>query len=435
MKRSAMKSLAAAFAAVTLASGTAAAQERRGFYFEMPLTVEFALERGMPVSGLETGSGPGVREIDDLVLIFRPAAPSFRLIRRRVELALKYEPDVEVFADNRELSAVNHAAAAIIDLRLTRRLTLRAGDAFHYTHDPSRALGPTTFLMGRGLLMQNTFYGGLDFRATPLTTLGFRFDQSTSSLDFGPVAIFPEQVDRYWSGTLTHRLTRTDEIQVAYTLVDASAPEAVELLGNPDERIRSAATGFRSFAHTVTLGYRRDITEAVSFETSGGFIRDPLSTNYAVSARLEARLKRGLSLIGGYDRGLSHAAYETFVGEPPATFRTDLAPASLLQSVTARLEGALSPRVRIDLQVWAARRTPGVTPVVEPRLLGGETFWGRFRLEWWAGERVAIFGGFDKFDQDDTILAGIPIDRRRFVTGLRLGLTPRMAAQDTETNR
>jgi hypothetical protein len=425
----ATRSIAGAFAAALLAGGNAEAQQpRKGFYFEMPLTVEFAVERGLPVSGFDLDGVPGVHQVDDLVMIVTPAAPSFRLMRRRVELALKYEPDFEIFLDNRDLSAMNHNAAAIVDVRLTRLLTLRAGDAFRYTHDPSRSLGPNTFLMGRGLYAQNTFYGGLDFRASPRTTLGVRFDQSTSSLDFGRVAIFPQQTDRFWTGTVTHRLTRRDELTIGYTLLDASSPRALPLLESPDEITRIAGEGFRSYSHVVSFGYRRDLTEAAFLETAGGLIRDETASHYTVSGRLGARIQR-LMLSGGYERGLSHPAYETFLGEPPATFRTDLAPASLLQAFTVRLNGEVSPSVRIDAEVWASKRTPPVVTVVEPLLLGGTSFWGRFRLEWWAAERFALFAGFDRFDQDDTILAGIPIDRRRFVTGLRIGLTPRMARQ------
>jgi hypothetical protein len=422
------KPLFAALAATVLVAGTTDAQEHRGFYFEMPLTVELAVERGLPVSGTDFPV-PTVREIDDLVLIFRPAAPSFRIVRRRVDFAVKYEPDVEVFFENREISAVNHAAAAVFAVRVTPRLTVSAGDAFLRTNDPSRALGSTTILMGRGLFMQNTLYGAIDFRLTPLTSVGARFDLTTSSLDFGPEAIFPEQVNRYWSANLTRRLTRRDDVSVVYTLTDASGgPFALDPLPDPDARTRAAATGFRVRAHTVTLGYRRDLSQTVQLEASGGLIRDELTTHYAASARLSARLGK-LFLAGGYDRGLSHAASERFLETDLATFRTDLAPASLLQSWVARLDGYVSRTVRIDLQFWATRRTPAEVAVVEPEILGGESLFSRVRTEWWAGERVALFAGFDLFRQDETILAGVPVDRRRFVTGLRFGLTPRMVQQ------
>jgi hypothetical protein len=400
----------------------------------MPLTVELAAERGLPVSGDVPGPVPSVREIDDLVLIFRPAAPSFRVVRRRVEVALKYEPDIELFLDNRDISAVNHAAAGIIAVRLTRRLTLSGGDAFLRTNDPSRALGPSTVLMGRGLFNQNTLYGALDFRKSPLTSFGVRFDQSTSSLEFGSEAIFPRQVNRYWSGTATRRLTRRDAVSVIYTLTDASAPWAVELAAAPDVRTRSAATGFRVLAHMVTFGYQRDLSQNVLVETSGGLIRDDVSTHYAVSGRLEARLGK-LTLAGGYDRGLSHAATERILGTDLATFRTDLAPASLLQSVMARLDGEVAPGFRIDLQVWATHRTPAEVTIPDPEILGGDSFFGRFRSEWWAAERFALFAGFDLFEQDATILAGVPVDRHRFVTGVRFGLTPRMAQEEGEEKR
>jgi hypothetical protein len=403
--------------------------QQRGFYFEMPLQFELAVESGLVVSDPLAATDlrirdVALREIDDVVGIVQPAAPSFRILHRRLELAATYRPEVELFLINREQSALNHTAGFLFEFRLTPRLTLAAGDAYYRTYDPSRLLGPATFLMGRGLLVQNSLYGTLGFRASPRTDLGFRFDTVSSSLDFGPVAILPEQVNRFWTGTLTHRLTRSDEISVIYSLLHAQAPGAAVLLEAPDEQTRAGALGFRGYSHSFTVGYSRTLSRAVTLGTSGGLIRDALTTHYTMSAGLEARIAK-LRLTGGYDRGLSHAALERFPGAPPPGFQNDLAPASLLQSVTVRLEGELAPRVRLDSQYWRAIRTPALITAVGNVPLEGTSFWARFRLDFWVAETTALFAGYESLGQDETIFAGVPIHRRRFMTGIRLGISPR----------
>jgi hypothetical protein len=413
-----------------LSAGISAAEpQQRGFYFEMPLEVELAVESGLVVSDPLAAEDltirdAALREIDDVVTIVKPAAPSFRILHRRLEVAATYRPEVELFLIHREQSALNHAAAFLIEYRLTPRLTLAAGDAFYRTHDPSRLLGPGTFLMGRGLLKQNSIYGALGFRVSPRTELALRFDNVRSSLDFGPLAILPSYVNRFWSGVLSHRVTRADEITVIYSLLNAQAPGAALLLEAPDEQTQAAATGFRDYSHSFTFGYRRTLSRVVSVGTSGGLIRDPLATHYTVSAGLDARLGK-LQLAGGYDRGLSHSALERFPGAPPPGFQNDLVPAALLQTVTVRLNGDLAPRVRIDTQFWRAVRTPALISAVDGVPLEGTSFWGRFRLDFWVGETTALFAGYETLGQDETILAGVPIHRRRFITGIRLGISPR----------
>jgi hypothetical protein len=109
----------------------------------------------------------------------------------------------------------------------------------------------------------------------------------------------------------------------------------------------------------------------------------------------------------------------------PPGFQNDVTPAALLQTVSVRLNGELAPRVRIDTQFWRALRTPALISAVGGVPLEGTSFWGRFRLDFWVAETTALFAGYETLGQDETILAGVPIHRRRFITGIRLGISPR----------
>src|SRR5688572_19541611 len=94
-------------------SGAKPAAAQNGFHFTSPVDVAI---------GREFGILTGERKLTDTVLVVRPAQLSFINKTPRADFAVAYQPELELFDNNRELNTLNQTGTLSFRYKITERL-------------------------------------------------------------------------------------------------------------------------------------------------------------------------------------------------------------------------------------------------------------------------------------------------------------------------
>ncbi len=381
----------------------AQAQQSVGFYLTSPLSVS---------AGRDSKFLSGLAERDDTVFLVLPPTFSFIKLLPRGEFSLSYQPEFELFAENRDLNAWNHLGGVHLTYHITRRLTLITGDVFLATEDPSRRLADSFFLLPRTTYRENALFFNLDYELTPLTTLTFRFDNTITniSLPGGARTGLFDQVGNSFTAGVARRLTPRQRLRATYSFLKFTPLDA------DDELLRTVASLTRP-THNVAVSYTFDYNPGLSFRVASGIIRAG-DISYLISAEVEKRISL-LRFTASYDRYLSF-----FRGPRPrlavpgdSQLASGLLPNTLFQALRVTLRGQLTSRVGIEFRALGSRNSSELTERDIESLLG------RLRLDYRLSDRLVAFANFEFYGQNVNELVGIPMARKRFFGGIEIVLS------------
>src|SRR5436190_16161373 len=137
--------------------GTIPAFAQNGFHLASPVDATIGREYGILVAD---------RKLTDTILVLRPSQLTFTSKSPRADFTAGYQPELELFDNNRDLNALNHAGIAGFKFRITERLTFNATDEAMVTDDPSRSIAGSLMLLPRSGFKQNMAHAALNFALT-----------------------------------------------------------------------------------------------------------------------------------------------------------------------------------------------------------------------------------------------------------------------------
>jgi hypothetical protein len=103
--------------AVLSLMGASPALSQDGFQFASPAQVTIGRDYGFLAHG---------QKLTDTVLVVRPPAFKFTNTTPRAGFTGTYQPEIELFDNNRDLNALNHTGAASFTARISERLRINA---------------------------------------------------------------------------------------------------------------------------------------------------------------------------------------------------------------------------------------------------------------------------------------------------------------------
>lgn len=378
----------------------AQAQQSAGFYLTSPLGVS---------AGRDSKFLSGFEERDDTVFMILPPTFSFIKLVPRGEFSLSYQPEFELFAENRDLNAWNHLGGVHFTYRIAPRLKLMAGDVFLATEDPTRWLADSFFLLPRTTYRENALFFNLDYELTPLTTLTFRFDNTITTTSLpggGRVGLF-DQVGNSFTAGVARRLTPRQRLRATYSFLKFTP------LDKEDELLRTIAS-LTGPTHNVSLAYTFDYNPGLSFRIASGIVRAG-AISYLIATEVEKRIGL-LRLTASYNRYLSF-----FRGPRPrlalpgeGQFASGLLPNTLFQALRVTLRGQLTSRIGIEFRALGSRNSSELTERDIESLLG------RLRLDYRLSDRLVAFANFEFYGQNLNELVTIPMARKRFFGGIEI---------------
>jgi hypothetical protein len=379
----------------------ARAQRPDGFQLTSPLSLS---------AGYDENFAVGSQTLSDTVTLLTLPTLSWMKNTHRTNFSIDYEPEFELFSQQQDLNAWNHAATLRVTHRINGRLTFEAGDSFLSTMDPSRRLVDSLPLLPRGRFRQNVLYTGLSYRLDRRTTLSFRFDTATLTMALpGAFAGKLDQMSGAGTMTLERIVNRHHALSGSYSY----------LLVRPLNAGPSASfPGVQKF----DLGYIYTVNPGLIFRLSGGMIRGQQS-NFMGTAAVEKRLG-GLWVSGGFERYLSFFGGLAPAGAAPGIrFANGLAPSDVYQVASFRAWGKLTQR--LGLEGSALRALNGVNPQNQAI----KSIIGQFRLAYKLSERLTLFTQVALYSQNVNDFSQLPLSRRRYFGGLEIALSrPRESA-------
>jgi len=97
-------------------------------------------------------------------------------------ISVDYQAEFEMFAQNENLDAWDHAANLHFRQQIAFRWSLDAADAFLSTDDPTRQFNNSLLLLPRGRYHELALYARLAYRLDQRTVLSFRFDNAVTTI-------------------------------------------------------------------------------------------------------------------------------------------------------------------------------------------------------------------------------------------------------------
>jgi hypothetical protein len=358
-------------------------------------------------------------DLSDMVYLVAPSFYLFKPWSPRTAFRATYQPELELFQHNGDLSSVNHLMRAHFSHQFTPRFSLNVADAFVATDDPSRHLGNSFLLLPPTSFRENSFDIGLDHILTPKTSWGVRFDNTITKYGLPPEfrQLFLDQMGNSITGSLSRKLTRHQRLMGTYSYMSLRVLDAE---GQP------SPVGDYPRAHYLTASYSNQLSPGFTFGFTGGAIH-AAEFSYVAGANIEALLTERLWFDASYTRSIS------FFGgagptPPPGYAGTGVDTGSLsniYQMVTLGLQGNLSPRAAFEIRsTWATS---------ESHLAGrrAHSLGGRIRLDYQLGEHLLAFALAEIYSQTQNEVAGIPTSRTRVGAGLQFTFArPHMMNRD-----
>jgi len=367
-----------------LSSNPALAQN--GFHLTSPVDATI---------GRESGVLAGNQNLTDTIFVLRPSQLSFIKKSPRADLTAGYQAEFELFGNNPGLNALNHTGAASFKFRITERLHFNATDDALVTQDPTRSIAGSLILLPRRGFKQNMAHAAFNFSLTARNTVSFSFDNVAASAPLSTAA-FPSTGRVRSAGTvsLARTFQRKQILTGTYSLLNASA----QFFG---------------------IAYEGEMARDLTLHLSTGLLKDG-GKNYLMSAQLEKRLG-AIWINGGYHRFLSIFGTSVPGGVPigndlvlpGAVSRTNT-----YQVFTTGVSGKLSSRAVIEVRVAATRNNSGTANRDINNTLG------RFKLNYGLTERLKLYTDLQFYSQTFNVFVGSPVDRRRYVVGIQIDISP-----------
>jgi len=342
---------------------------------------------GFPVQG---------QKLTDTILVVRP--PEFRFTNNssRAGFTASYQPEIELFDNNRDLNALNHTGRASFTARITERLRFNATDDLLATQDPTRSIPGSLIFLPRRSFKQNMAHVDINYKMTRRNTLSFSFDNIAASAPLNTVA-FPG----------SSRVRSAGTVSLARTFGEKQTVAATYSLLNINAQFAGAS-------------YEGELARDLTVHLAAGLLSDG-GKNYLMSGQVGKRLG-AVWVNGGYNRFLSIYGTSVPGGVPVGNdlvLPVGVSGTNMYEVFSAGVSGKLSSRVGLELQVSATKNNSGVAD----RDINNIS--GRFKSNYGLTERLKIFTDVQFYSQTFNVFVGAPIDRRRYLAGVQLDFSPR----------
>jgi hypothetical protein len=357
-----------------LEANTALAQD--GFRFTSPVDVTIGRDYGFLAHN---------QKLTDTILIVRPLQLSFINKSPRANLTASYQPEIELFDNNRDLNALNHTATASFTFRVTERMTFNAGDDALVTQDPTRSIAGSLIFLPRQSFRQNMAHVAINYAMTRRDALSFSFDNVAAT----------GGVRNAGTVSLAHVFGRKQTVAATYSLLNANA-------------------------QFVGVSYQGELANDLAVHLSTGLLKDR-GENYLISGQVEKRLGP-VWINGGYHRFLSIFGTSIPGGVPignELVLPVGVSRTNIYQVFSAGVSGKLSSRTGIEVGVAATKNNSGTAN----RDINNAS--GRFKLDYGLTERLKIYTDLQFYSQTFDVFVGAPIDRRRYMAGIQFDISPR----------
>jgi hypothetical protein len=369
--------------------GSTPASAQNGFHFTSPVDVAI---------GREFGIFTGDRKLTDTVLVVRPAQLSFIRKTPRADFTVAYQPELELFDNNRELNTVNQTGTLSFRYKITERLNFTVTDEALATHDPTRTIAGSLILLPRRTFKQNMAHAAVNFAMTSRNTVSFSFDNVAASSPLSSSA-FPSSGRVRSAGTVAVARTfqRKQILTGTYSLLNIEA----QFFG---------------------VAYEGELARDFVLHLSTGLLKDA-GSNYLMSAHVEKRLG-AIWVNGGYHRFLS--VFGTSIPGGVNIGNDLVLPATVnrtntYQVFTTGVSGKLNRRAGIELRAAVTRNNSGTAD----RDINNAT--GRFKLTYSLMERLNVYTDLQFYSQTFNVFVGTPIDRQRVVAGIQVDISSKPA--------
>jgi hypothetical protein len=353
----------------------------------------------------------GDRTISDAIWNLNSPTLSFVKGTARSSFVSSYMGEFELFAKHRELNAWNHAAGVRYTRELSRRVKLEIGDAFESTRDPARWLSGGHFIMPRSIFRENDAYVNLDFRISPVTSLGLRFDSTyavAKPIETG-LNLFENRTFSQ-SASLSRLLTRRNKINFTYGYL------RVDPLGPP---ITEGISMVRN-AHSVSMAHVFSSEPDFSFSLGAGLLRTTVNS-YSVYAHLMKRLGF-IRVRGRYARQFAvFAVIGAGADSDPLVpgFAGALLPSAVVDTGSIEILGHIGRRIGFNLRGSYANNNSALTT------RDIRTFIGQSRIDYKLSDHLYLLASAELYRQNLAFPLGAPTNRARYLGGIEFVLSPR----------
>ena len=386
MKVCVMTSWIATGLAVLALLGPSAALAQDGFRLTSPLDATIGRDYGFLAHD---------RKLTDTILIIRPPQLSFTNRSPRAGFTARYQPEIELFDNNRDLNALNHSATASFTFRITERWQFNATNEALVTEDPTRTIAGSLIFLPRRSFKQNMAHAGFKYSLTARNAVRFSFDNVAASAPLNTVA-FPGTGRVRSAGTvsLEHAFGRKQTVTATYSLLNANAQFA-------------------------GVAYESELAHDFTVHLSTGLLKDG-GSNYLLSGHAEKRLGP-VWVNGGYHRFLSIFGTSIQGGVPIGNdlgLPVGVSRTNVYQVFSAGVSGKLSSRAGVELRAAATKNNSGTAN----RDINNVS--GRFKLDYGLTERLKIYTDVQFYSQTYNVFVDAPIDRRRYIAGIQFDISP-----------
>jgi hypothetical protein len=355
--------------------GANPALAQNGFRFTSPVDVTIGRDYGFLVHN---------QKLTDTILVVRPPQLSFLHKSLRADLTAGYQPEIELFDNNRDLNALNHRGTASFTFRITERLTFDAGDDALVTQDPTRSISGSLIFLPRQTFKQNMAHAAINYAMTRRNTVSLSFDNVAAGGRFRNAGTV----------SLAHAFGRTQTVTATYSRLNANAQFA-------------------------GMSYHSELAHDLAVHLSTGLLKDG-GENYLVSGQVEKRLG-AVWVNAGYHRFFSIFGTSIPGGVPignELVLPVGVSRTNVYQVFSAGVSGKLSSRAGVEVGAAATRNNSGTAS----RDINNVS--GRFKLEYSMTERLKIYTDLQVYRQTFDVFVGAPIDRRRYIAGIQFDVSP-----------
>jgi hypothetical protein len=312
----------------------------------------------------------------------------------RADFTARYQPEIELFDNHRDLNAVNHTGAAGFTFRITERLQFNATDDAMVTHDSTRSIAGSLIFLPRSNFKQNMAHAAVKYAMTQRNTLTFSFDNVTASAPLNTTA-FPGtgHVRSAGGASLAHAFGKKQTMTATYSLLN----------------------GYAQFAG---LAYENEFAHDLTVDVSTGLLKDG-GKNYLISGLIRKRLGT-VWINAGYSRFLSVFGTSILGGAPIGSdlvLPAGVSRTSLYQVVSAGISGKLTSRTGLEVEAAVTKNNSGIAN----RDINNAA--GRFKLDYGLTERLKIYTDLQFYSQTFNVFVGAPIDRRRYIAGIQFDIS------------
>ena len=398
--QSSMKTiLIAAFLSFSAPAGWA---QFPSFYFTTPLDLQ---------SGREFGVLDGTRKVDDTTVIL--TSPTFKLWKPspRGDIALTYQPQLELFTHYGHLSSWNHQVGLKGNYRLTPRWSVDATDLFVATRDNNLRFD-SAFLLPRGPYKENAAFLNLHYDMSPVTRFKVHFDNAFVSFREDHVArpLFFSRLTNTYGITAEHRFNPRSKLTADYSHLRSHSFDKYDQFG--------FLVAAYPPTHVAALTYDFNVTPRLLVEVSGGYVRNRINS-YVASGMVERRFRR-VVIGGGFSRYLSYLGSPVTPGIQAISgvvLGRSLPPNTINDTASFRAMGDISSRVGLEYTLIGTRTTG-----LEGRNLKG--LMTRLRLSYKLADHVAVFWSAQFLGQNANELLPTAISRKGVFAGIEYTFSP-----------